>query len=532
MLKVGFIDYKNTSVFGIDSITDIEIIRDVPSKLNQLLFEGAIDVGIVSSAEYIQHYFKYFIFPDISISSRDSVKSVLILSDVPIEDIDTIYLTKESKSSILLTKIIFEKFLNKKPKYRYFESVRNKKTVMVIGDLALELEEKFKYRYDLSKIWYSKTSLPFTFALWCVRKESLYEKRREVENLYTKLKENMDKFLKNIDSLQIDQKTKDYLRNIDYTFNKYHIESLSLFSKYLYELGIIKSIPDFKFIDGTVITRDGTKTLYNFEYQEAYHSTKAGAYTESLEKFVIPSGLEKLVKDGKKVHILDVGFGLGYNVATAVNFSRKLSDKASLEIMSIEKDENFLDKIKCIEYPESLKEEYKLITSLEADVINIGGNSLKCYRKNIDNISITVLVIDGRKGIQILKSEGRKFDIVFYDPFSPKVNTEMWTYDILKLISDIIKDDGIFLTYSNAIPVKVALLKAGFNIAYIKPVGRKSPSIAASKSGIIQVVGREEIEKILKSQLSIPYEDKEFSLTSIEIFDNWQKKVKSRQKPA
>lgn len=100
MLKVGFIDYKNTLVFGIDSIPGIQVIRDIPSKLNQMLFNDEIDVGIVSSAEYIQHYFKYFIFPDMSISSRDSVKSVLLLSNIPIEEVKTIYLTKESKSSV------------------------------------------------------------------------------------------------------------------------------------------------------------------------------------------------------------------------------------------------------------------------------------------------------------------------------------------------------------------------------------------------------------------------------------------------
>lgn len=532
MLKVGFIDYKNTLVFGIDSIQGIQVIRDIPSKLNQMLFNDEIDVGIISSAEYIQHYFKYFIFPDISISSRDSVKSVLLLSNIPIEEVETIYLTKESKSSVFLTKVIFEKFLGKKPEYKYFESVKNKQTIMVIGDLALELEGKFKYTYDLAQIWYQKTSLPFTFALWCVRKEALYKRRKEVEELYIRLKENRDNFLKDIDKLQIDNKIKEYLKNIDYSLNRYHIESMALFSKYLYQLGIIKSIPDFRFIDGSIITRDGTQTLYNFEYQEAYHSTKAGAYTESLEKFVIPSGIDKLLKNGKKVRILDVGFGLGYNVATVINFSRQIVEKPKLEIISIEKDESFLDRIKSIEYPENLQEEYKIITSLEESVVNIADKNLKCYKKSVDNISITVLIIDGREGIRALNSDGKKFDIVFYDPFSPKVNTEMWTYDILRLVSELIEDEGVFLTYSNATPVKVSLLKAGFRIGYVKPVGRKSPSIIASKNGNIEVVGEEEIKKILNSEFSVPYRDEDFSLSSKEIFERWQREVKSRQQPA
>lgn len=527
MIKVGFIDYKNTIPFGIGSIKGIEIIRDVPARLNQLIYQDKIDVGIISSAEYIEHYFKYFIFPHLSISSKDRSMSVLILSNKPIHQTDKIYLTKESKTSVFLAKIILEKFLGLKPEYRQFESPKNKDTILVIGDLALKLRDGFKHAYDLAEIWYKETGLPFTFALWCVRKEFLLENREEVYSFYLKLKENTEKFLNNIHSY-IDIQTVEYLKNLDYSLQEKHIKSLKLFSEYLYQMKLIKSLPDFRFIDGVVITRDGTKTVYNFDYQEAYHSTKAGAYTESLEKFVKPSNLEKLLKLGKKVKILDVGFGLGYNVATAINFARKISNNPHLEIISVEKDANFINNIKNVDYPDSLSEEYKLILSLKEDRIEIGGKVVRCYRTYDGGISLTVLMGEGRELIKSILEEGKKFDIVFYDPFSPKVNTEMWTVDMFKLISGMIDDEGTFLTYSGAIPVKVGLIEAGFKIGYVKPVGRRTPSIIATKKGEIDAVPQEEVERLIYSEFGVPYRDEGFSLTAKEIFENWEKEVKSR----
>lgn len=525
MLKVGFINYKNTIPFNVENIEHIDIVRDYPSNLNRLLFQNQIDVGIISSGEYIEHYFKYFILPDLSISSKKDVRSVVILSNKPIENIDRIYLTRESKTSIFLTKIVFEKFLNKKPEYEYLNSIKNKEAVMLIGDKALELQGKFRYCYDLSNLWYSFTSLPFTFALWCVNKESFLTKKDEIINLWHKLKENRENFFKKIDLSDIDSVTKEYLKNIDYSLTDIHIESLNLFSKYLQELGLIKSIPDYRFIDGIVVTRDRTKTFFNFEYMEAYHSTKAGAYTESLEKFIKPSNLEKFLNSKKNVDILDVGFGLGYNVATAINFAKRLNKKPNLNIVSIEKDPKFLERIKDLEYPDILREEKKFICNLKQRSLRIGNGILRCFSNQDNGITLTVLVEDGRKALDTLNKMGKRFDIVFYDPFSPKVNTEMWTIDIFRILYDLLTEEGIFTTYSNAIPVKIGLLETGFKIGYIDPVGRKSPSLIATKNGDIKPLDKMEIEKIRNSKFAVPYRDKDFSLTGKQIWENWEKEV-------
>lgn len=74
---------------------------------------------------------------------------------------------------------------------------------------------------------------------------------------------------------------------------------------------------------------------------------------------------------------------------------------------------------------------------------------------------------------------------MFYDPFSPKVNTEMWTVNIFRIVKRLMKDDGILATYSASLAVRKGLIEAGFRIGLVEPVGRKSYSTVATVSGDI-----------------------------------------------
>jgi tRNA U34 5-methylaminomethyl-2-thiouridine-forming methyltransferase MnmC len=57
-------------------------------------------------------------------------------------------------------------------------------------------------------------------------------------------------------------------------------------------------------------TCDGCQTLYSLRYGEAMHSA-SGAYQESLLKHVNASAI--LSKTKKNLHVLDIGFGIGFN---------------------------------------------------------------------------------------------------------------------------------------------------------------------------------------------------------------------------
>ncbi len=261
-MKIGWIDYLNTLPFditltGVKPNLEIELVKGVPSQINEKLKKKEIDIGFISSAEYLQNFKDYLIFPELSISALNKVESVCIFSNEPLEKVKTVYLTKASKTSRLLTKIIFKYFLKKDIKYENLEDYTDieNKTVLLIGDNAIKYKNMFKYVYDLSAIWYRETNYPFVFALWCVRKDFFEEEKENVFTFYDSLKKSKEKFFSNIDffleeaNINIDKAyAYKYLKNLDYCLTQEHINSLELFSSYLKKEGLIKEIPTFEFI--------------------------------------------------------------------------------------------------------------------------------------------------------------------------------------------------------------------------------------------------------------------------------------------
>ncbi len=276
-------------------------------------------------------------------------------------------------------------------------------------------------------------------------------------------------------------------------------------------------------------TADGTETFFNEEYKEAYHSTKAGAYTESLHKFVIPSKIPQLAKDRDKILILDVGFGLGYNVAVALLEAKKVNPDIKLEVISIEKDKANFEKIKNLNVPEFLSESYKILTSGKFKNFDINSKTFYGYELFDKNLNLKVILGEGRQTLKSLKDIGIKFDAVFFDAFSPKVNTEMWTIQLFKIVKSLMKDYAILSTYSASLAVRKGLQEAGFKIGLVEPIGRKSYSTVATIKGDVPSITEKELYRLKNSPYAIPYKDnEELNLPAKKIKENWEKEVEKK----
>lgn len=249
MLKVGWIDYINTYPFNFE-FTNLKpnfkylLVKGIPSQINKLLRENKVDAGCISSAEYLENKNKYVLLNDLSISANNKVFSVAIFSNIEISDVETIYLSKASKSSRYLTKIFLEFFLNKKVEYKELESYKNieDKTVLLIGDNAIKFSKKFKYIYDLSKIWKDNTGYPFVFAVWAVDRNFYLKNKNivcELENILKLSKKrffsNLDFYIKKIDFDDKNFLTK-YFKSLNYDLSEMHLESLKEFEEYIKKL--------------------------------------------------------------------------------------------------------------------------------------------------------------------------------------------------------------------------------------------------------------------------------------------------------
>ncbi|MDP8203253.1 MAG: MnmC family methyltransferase [Candidatus Tenebribacter mawsonii] len=205
-----------------------------------------------------------------------------------------------------------------------------------------------------------------------------------------------------------------------------------------------------------VKTKDGSYTAYNEVANEHYH-TISGAIEEAFGKHVNALGIDNGMK------ILDFCFGLGYNsIAACKNHS-------NLQIIALENDIKIIEAMRNIEIPDILKTEFEPFKDIARSLNVTDGNNNK----------IQILLGDALRRIDELPE--KSFDRVFFDPFSPKKQSEMWSESIFKKIYTKMKIGAKLSTYSCAKQIRKNMVSAGFKVIDGPIVGRKSPATIALK---------------------------------------------------
>jgi chorismate dehydratase len=174
--RVSIVSYLNSRPFlyGLkNSIVakEIDLSLDIPSKVAAKLAFNLADVGLIPVAG-LEDLDDYQIIGNYCIGSVGKVKTVVIASDVPLDEIETVLMDYQSRSSVLLAKVLakfyWKKSFNWENTCNDFQnvSIQGKTAGIVIGDRVFDIENKFRYIYDLSEEWYNFTRLPFVFAVW------------------------------------------------------------------------------------------------------------------------------------------------------------------------------------------------------------------------------------------------------------------------------------------------------------------------------------------------------------------------------
>ncbi|MCP4130272.1 MAG: hypothetical protein GY754_04755, partial [bacterium] len=160
-------------------------------------------------------------------------------------------------------------------------------------------------------------------------------------------------------------------------------------------------------------TEDGTATIYADEFSEAMHST-SGAYEEALLKHIYPSKI--LDSPKKNLKVLDIGFGLGYNILALLMELSAKRPGTGLTIISFEKDRTYLPLLETIQFHDE-----------KAPVYEIIKKAFKEGEYSENNLSIKIHFGDARESLRLLQETG--FDALFQDPFSPSKNPELWSLE-------------------------------------------------------------------------------------------------------
>jgi len=178
-LKISVVSYLNSKAFVLalknSPLSDqFEISLDIPSDCATKLLNDQVNIGLVPVA-ILPLLKSGQIISDYCISADGPVASVLLLSEKPIHAVEKIILDYQSRTSILLARILANKSWNIKPDWLKGEpgfenNIKGSTAGLIIGDRALFLKDRFPYSYDLSDEWKKLTGLPFVFACWVANK--------------------------------------------------------------------------------------------------------------------------------------------------------------------------------------------------------------------------------------------------------------------------------------------------------------------------------------------------------------------------
>ncbi len=194
-LKLGVVPYLNPLplYFSLRGQKDIEITADFPSELGARLENGEFDAALLPVADHIRGIGDG-ILGDGIVGATNQVRSVLLLSKVEIEKIQSVVLDTSSHSSVALTRVILSDFYGLNP---YFSDhapdlsamLKNADAAVLIGDPALTAFQKPGplHVYDLANLWHRFTGKSFVFAAWIARKG--LENRAEIAALLNRARD-------------------------------------------------------------------------------------------------------------------------------------------------------------------------------------------------------------------------------------------------------------------------------------------------------------------------------------------------------
>jgi chorismate dehydratase len=246
-IKISVVSYLNSKpfIYGLqhsELLNEIDLQLDIPSVCAQKLLNGKVDIGLIPVA-IIPKLKEYHIVSDYCIGAVGKVTSVILYSNVPLKEIKNILLDYQSRTSVILVKVL-AKFLWKIspqwiPATENFENnVEGTTAAVIIGDRTFGLKNKYAYSYDLAEEWQKFTQLPFVFACWVANKK-LPDKFIDMFN--HSLKQGLDSRPTLIEELRASHKYATdielYLnKSISYDYDVPKKQALELFLNYIAKL--------------------------------------------------------------------------------------------------------------------------------------------------------------------------------------------------------------------------------------------------------------------------------------------------------
>jgi chorismate dehydratase len=244
--------------------SDFDISYTLPSSCAAALQDGSADIGIIPAAAYAT-ISDLLILPRIAIASKQAVRSILLVSKVPAQQIQTVAVDSSSLTSVALLQILFTKWWGGRRPFTTTapdveRMLEQHDAGLVIGDPALKVDHARYLTYDLAEEWIRFTGRPFVFAFWAVRQAALKDLSPQLD-LASIFQESRDHGVQEENLGRIarewaprmelsESDIKSYLtQNIHYYLDPACLNGMQLFFRYAEECGILPAAPRPNFVN-------------------------------------------------------------------------------------------------------------------------------------------------------------------------------------------------------------------------------------------------------------------------------------------
>ncbi len=191
-LRVAAVSYTNTIpfIYGLQHYPASKVAHELmllpPAQCAEAYYAGKTDMALVPVGA-IRDMHEALICCNWCLGATGAVETVLLLSNNPLEELDTIYLDAESRTSNLLVQVLARHHWQVEPQFVKPNEVATPHHLpeaagmVLIGDKTFGIKSRFRYSYDLAEVWHRFTGLPFVFACWLAADGVTPEQRKHFE---------------------------------------------------------------------------------------------------------------------------------------------------------------------------------------------------------------------------------------------------------------------------------------------------------------------------------------------------------------
>jgi chorismate dehydratase len=226
-----------------DGHSPFHVAENSSVQLALQLRRGELDGAFLSPLEYAKEYSSYQIVPDVGVISEGETGSIRLVFNEHLHHIKTIAIDPTYQSEIVLTHIVLSEKHNMKPKFvplsvSVDDALSKTDAVLTVDRAALSCEGR-KNTIDIVEEWFDITEMPFVYGFWVTREQALTDE--DMNALITATRQVEP-------PVELNAHERAYLTNFRYSLDDEAIAALNEFYRMAYYHGILKDIPELKFI--------------------------------------------------------------------------------------------------------------------------------------------------------------------------------------------------------------------------------------------------------------------------------------------